>query len=243
MDAMQRLVAAVEQSGLKRARIAEDAGMSPTKLSKILNGIQAPLLEDFLAIAHAIHCEPARLLTDGELVIDLATLEEANRLSQRLGEILERWLPPAGSAVPSVPLLAQPKVPANRWIAPVRAAANPNAELIAELESDMKRIPRRAANRGAKIIARVTGDSMDGGDDPLHDGELAYLKPTRSPRAAKGHITLIRREDGLYLKKLEISGRKARLVSANREHPPIEVDLRAENLQVYGYVVDHGAGE
>src|SRR5260221_10509572 len=196
MDAMQRLVAAIEQSGLKRARIAEDAGMSPTKLSKILNGIQAPLLEDFLAIAHAIHCEPARLLTDGELVIDLSTLEEANRLSQRLGEILGRWLPPAGS-VSSVPLLAQPKVPANRWIAPVRAAANPNAELIAELESERKPIPSRAARRGAKLIARVTGDSMDGGSDPLRDGELAYLKPTRRPRTAKGHITLIRREDGL----------------------------------------------
>lgn len=239
MDAMQRLVAAVEQSGLKRARIAEDAGMSPTKLSKILNGIQAPLLEDFLAIAHAIRCEPARLLTDGELVIELSTLQDAHRLSQRLGEILSGWLPPEGS-VPSVPLLAQRKVPASRWIAPVPAAADPNAELVAELESERKLIPRRAWNRGARMIARVKGDSMDGGDDPLRDGKLAYLIRTRSPQRANGHIALIRRDDGLYLKTLVISGHTARLISANEACPPIELDLRGENLQVYGYVVDHG---
>jgi SOS-response transcriptional repressor LexA len=241
MDAMQRLVAAVEQSGLKRTRIAEDAGMSPTKLSKILNGIQVPTMPDFLAIARAIRCEPSRLFTDGELVIELVLLEEANRLTQRLGEILGRWLPAGAS--PAAAALPLSKVPVTRWIAPVRAAANPNAELVAELESERKLIPRRAWNRGARMIARVTGDSMDGGTDPLRDGELAYLKPTRSSRTANGRITLIRRDDGLYLKTLEISGQTARLVSSNEDSPPVELDLRAENLQVYGYVVDHGAGE
>src|SRR5881394_3635981 len=116
MDAMQRLVTAVEQSGLKRTRIAEDAGMSPTKLSKILNGIQVPTMPDFLAIARAIRCEPSRLFTDGELVIELVLLEEANRLTQRLGEILGRWLP-AGSS-PAAAALPLSKVPATRWIAP-----------------------------------------------------------------------------------------------------------------------------
>ncbi len=238
---MDRLMAAVEASGLKRTRIAEDAGMSATKLSKILNRIQVPTLPDFLAIARAIHCEPARLFTDGELVIELAALQEAVRLSGRLGEILERWLP-AGSS-PSAALLPLPKVPANRWVAPVRAAADPNAELVAELESERKQIPRRAWNRGARIIARVTGNSMDGGAHPLGDGELAYLKPTRSPRTANGHVTLIRRDDGLYLKMLEISGHTARLVSTNEDYAPLELDLRSEALQIYGYVVDPGHGE
>jgi SOS-response transcriptional repressor LexA len=241
MDALQRLVAVVEQSGMKRARIAEDAGMSATKLSKILDGNQVATMPDVLAIARAIHCEPARLFTDGEVVIDLAALDEANRLSQRLGEILGRWLP-AGSS-PSATLLAQPKIPANRWIAPVRAAANPNAELVAELESERRIIPRSAWNRGARMIARVVGDSMDGGAEPLRDGELAYLKPTRSARTAKGHIALVRREEGLYLKRFEITGHIARLLSAREEYPAIELDVRVDNLQTYGYVIGHGPGE
>ena len=215
--------------------------MSATKLSKILNGNQVATMPDFLAIARAIHCEPARLFTDGEIVIDLAALDEANRLSHRLGEILGRWLP-AGSG-PSPTLSAQPRIPANRWIAPVRAAANPNAELVAELESERKMIPRRAWNRGARMITRVVGDSMDGGADPLRDGELAYLKPTCSPRTAKSRITLVRREDGLYLKRFEISGHTAQLLSAREGYDAIEIDVRADNLQIYGYVVDHGPGE
>lgn len=235
---MNRLIAAVEASGLKRVRIAEDAGMSATKLSKILSRKQMPTLEDFFRIAEAIHCDVGRLVSRGDLVVDLATLKEANQLTQRLGEVLGHLLPPASTVTAAV--APMPRVSASHWVPPVRAAANPNAELVAELESERKLITRRAWNRGARMIARVTGDSMDGGTDPLRDGELAYLKPTRSSRTANGRITLIRRDDGLYLKTLEISGQTARLVSSNEGSPLMELDLRAENLQVYGYVVDHG---
>lgn len=236
MDVIDRLLAAVRESGLKRARIAEDAGMSPTKLSKILNGNQAATLPDFLAIVRAIGQDPSRLFTEGEMVVDLKTLEEAKRLSQRLDDLLGSLLP-IGSAEPSR-VFAQPKALPEHRATPVRAAANPNAELIAELETYSKEIPRRAWNRGARIIARVVGDSMDGGDNPLRDGDLAFLKPTRSPRTANHHITLLRRDDGVYLKILEITGRRAQLISANPDHDTIELDLRAENMQTYGYVVD-----
>jgi SOS-response transcriptional repressor LexA len=116
----------------------------------------------------------------------------------------------------------------------VRAAANPNAELVVELESERKRIPRRAWSRG---------NSMDGGPDPMRDGELAYLKPTRSPRTARNRITLVRRDDALFLKRFEISGRIIHLVSANPASETLVIDaFEAENLQIYGIVVDHGAG-
>jgi hypothetical protein len=68
----------------------------------------------------------------------------------------------------------------SRFATPVHAAANPNAELLVELEEPRKQIPRRAWNQGARIIARAVGDSMHGGDDPIRDGALVYLKPTRS---------------------------------------------------------------
>jgi len=123
--------------------------------------------------------------------------------------------------------------------APVSAAANPNAELLVEMEEERRLIPRRAWNRGARMIARVVGDSMDGGNDPIADGELAYLKPTRSARTAENQVVLVRRDDGLYLKRFERSGHTIRLVSAS-QGPTIVLDARTENLQIYGYVVDHG---
>lgn len=237
MEVIDRLVAAVEASGLKRVRIADAAGISPTKLSKILNGKQVPTVPEFIAIARAIRYDPARLFTEGELVIEVETLREAHAASQRLQEILAGWLPATPSASASR-LLPKQRLP-DRSAAPIRAAADPNAELIAELETERKLIPRRAWNRSARIIARVVGSSMDGGTDPIRDGELAYLKPIHSPRTANHRIVLLRREDGLYLKKLEISGHTVRLISTNDEYDPLEVDARAENLQIYGYVVDH----
>jgi SOS-response transcriptional repressor LexA/lambda repressor-like predicted transcriptional regulator len=247
MDVIGRLIAAVDASRYKRVRIAADAGMSPTKLSKILNRKQVPSVTDFIAIAQAIHLDPARIFTDRELVVEVESVRAAHAASQqllaaseRVAAILENLLPEPQSARAVIPL---PRPPREQRVAPVLAAANPNAELMVELETERKLIPRRAWNRGARIIARVVGDSMDGGPDPILDGELAYLKKTRSPRTARNKIVLLRRDDGLYLKTFEMSGHTVRLVSANPASPPIELDARVENLQIYGYVVDHAPSD
>jgi SOS-response transcriptional repressor LexA len=79
---------------------------------------------------------------------------------------------------------------------------------------------------------------MDGGDHPIGDGVLVYLKPTRNPATAKNKIALVRRDDGLFLKRFERDGPTIRLVSANGA-PVIVIDARGENMQIYGYVVDH----
>ncbi len=240
MDPIGRMIEAVKSSGIKQNHIARLAGMSATKLSKILNRQQIPTVPDLIAIARAIHLDPARLFTEGELVIQLEALRSAHAAAQRATEILAGWLPVAEPAAP-VNSRAQPKrSDSSRSVAPVRAAANPNAELLVEFEQERRQITRRAWNRGAKIIARAVGDSMDGGVDPIRNGELVYLKPTRSPKTANGRVALVRRDDGLYLKTFERSGHTIRLVSANGE--PIVLDARAENMQIYGYVVDHDSG-
>jgi SOS-response transcriptional repressor LexA len=240
MDAIDRLIEAVRSSGIKQIHIARLAGMRATKLNKIVKRVQVPTVPDFIDIARAIHLDPARLFTEGELVIQLEALRSAHAAAQRATEILAAWLPVAETAAPVI-LRAQPKrSDSSRSVAPVRAAANPNAELLVELEQERRQIPRRAWNRGAKMIARAVGDSMDGGDDPIRNGELVYLKPTRSAKTANGQIALVRRDDGLYLKTFERSGHTIRLVSANGD--PIVLDARAENMQIYGYVVDHENG-
>lgn len=237
MDVMRRLADAVKASGLKQTHIARVAGMPTTKLNKILKGRQMATVPEFIDIARAIDLDPGRLFTEGELVIELDELRAAHSASLRVTEILASWLPETAPQSQEPPV-ALPKRTASRMITPVRAAANPNAELLVEFEKQRQRIPRRAWNRGARMIARAEGSSMDGGPDPIRDGELVYLKPTRSPRTANNRVALMRRDDGLYLKKLEIAGSKIRLVSTSGE-PVIQLDPRGENMQVYGYAVDH----
>ena len=239
MDAIDRLIEAVKSSGIKQNHIARLAGMPATKLNKIVKSHQIPTVPEFIAIARAIQLDPARLFTEGELVVELESLRSAHAAAQRATEILAGWLPAMEAAAPVVPLGLPKRTESSRTVAPVRAAANPNAELLVEVEQERRQITRRAWNRGARMIARAVGDSMDGGLDPIRNGELVYLKPTRSPKTANGQVALVRRDDGLYLKKFEKSGHTIRLVSANGD--PIVLDARAENMQIYGFVVDHGS--
>ncbi|HEY0372338.1 MAG TPA: hypothetical protein VGD79_10070, partial [Thermoanaerobaculia bacterium] len=202
MDPVGLLILEVEASGYKRSKIAADAGMATTKLSKILNRKQIPNILEYCAIRRVVRPDLDRIFR-GESGIDADRLrtmviesQQIRDLSQRLSEALRTLLPE--EAERGVIAFAKPEP--DRLATPVHAAANPNAELLVELEEERKEIPRRAWNRGARRIALVNGDSMDGGADPIADGELAYLKPTRSPRTANNHITLVRWGEAMYLK-------------------------------------------
>jgi len=244
MDVIDRLIAAVAKSGMTQVAIARRAHLHRTKLNKIVKRNQVPTITEFIDISLAIGIDPARLVANGETLVHLADVRNAHEATQRAMEILAKWLPietptPAPVPPPVAAFSPQPKrTTPSRFRTPVHAAANPNAELLVEYEEKQKLIPRRAWNRGAHIIARAIGDSMDGGDDPIRDSALVYLKPTRSARTANHHIALVRRDDGLYLKLFEISGPAIRLASMNGA-PDIEIDARGENMQIYGYVVDH----
>lgn len=170
-------------------------------------------------------------------MVELTALREAHAAAQRATDVLARWLPERVVQQAETPRV-QPKRSASRFRTPVGAAADPNAELVVELEDEQQEIPTRAWNQGARIIARAIGDSMDGGDDPIGDGALVYLKPTRNPATAKNRIALVRWDDGLFLKRFESDGPMICLVSANGA-PAIEIDAHGENMQIYGYVVDH----
>src|SRR4051794_18163821 len=139
MDPVGRLIAAFEAIGWKQVRVARDAGISASKLNKILRRKQEPTVDEFVAIALALDLDPGRLLADGGLVVDVDTLRALHAASQRMHEVLGSWLPGA-STVSTVPLLLAKPEPM-RLVAPVDAAADPNAELITELEKERKLIP------------------------------------------------------------------------------------------------------
>jgi transcriptional regulator with XRE-family HTH domain len=250
MDAIDRLREAVKAKGMKQAQIALLTGMKRSKVSKILNGHQVAALPDFLAIANAIKVDPGRLFSEGELVVQVERLDAAHGHALQIQAILSRYL--AVQAAPDETskqssMAPQPKPTKSRSSYPLKAAASSNVELFPEVETERKRIPRRAWNRGARRIARAVGNSMSG-PDGIEDGQLVYLLPTRSGKRANGHIVVCRvglgtdAGDVIYLKKLEILSRKIRLISINAgDHDPIEMDAATTDFAIIGIAVDHSS--
>jgi transcriptional regulator with XRE-family HTH domain len=239
MDAIDRLRVAVKASGMKQTHVASQAGMASSKLNKILNGNQVVTMADFIAIAQAINRNPAIFVSEGELVVEMEHLRAARAAAQTIDNILGNYLPEAIVApLQRSTIVAQPKPVPSRRAQPLRAAASSNVELFPEVEEKRVTIPRDPWNRGARQTGRAIGDSMSG-PDGIEDMELVYLKPTRDSRKGNGQLVVCSLGEAVYLKKLEIIGRRIRLLSINTGgNGPIEVD-RPEDLRMIGIVVGH----
>jgi SOS-response transcriptional repressor LexA len=238
-EVIERLLAVVKESGLRRKKVAHDAGMRPGKLSKILNGHQAPTVSDFIAIARAVGRDPAHLLSEKDVVVGLDTLRAAHTAVQMVEQSLRAMIPQAPRGrFAGAPLLPKPKRHAAG--APIRAAANSNAELLAEVEEKKVAIPREAQNRGAKRVARAIGNSMEG-PNGIRDGQLVFFRPTRSRRTATGQVVVCSVGEAVYIKRLEGTGRSATLHSINPDHGPVEV-ADANDIRIHGVVVHPAVG-
>ena len=78
---------------------------------------------------------------------------------------------------------------------------------------------------------RVSGDSMSG--DSIADGDIAMIK--FQSNADKGDILALRIEDEITLKRVNLKGDTAQLLSSNPDYPVREVP--AQNLQIIGKLV------
>lgn len=235
MGAVDDLREAVRATGIKQVVIAHDTGIPTPKISKILRGHQEPTVDEFIAIARAIGKDPALFVSDGDVVVSLQKLLDAQAAAATTRDLLASMTTGAASHPRIVPIT---KPAQRRDVRPIQAAANANVEFEGGVEEKRKRIPRRAWARKARRIVRAIGDSMEG-PGGIANGELAYMKVTRNLKAAVGWIVVIRVNDALYLKTLEIIGRKLKLVSINEaSHPPIEADERSDSIQLYGVIVD-----
>ena len=90
MDVIGELIADVEASGYEQARIAADAGIAPSTLSRILNREQLPTVSEYFAIRRAI----GRETPSDDVIADLERLHAAMAGDQpeQLTEILEDLL-------------------------------------------------------------------------------------------------------------------------------------------------------
>lgn len=235
MEAIDRLRAAVKASGMKQTHVAAEAGMTSSKLNKILKGNQVATVNDFIAIAHAIKRDPATFFSDGELVVRIDKLRAARAAADTIGSILSAYLPEAAVPLQQSGIVAQPKRASSKRVQPLRVAANSNVELFPQVEKKRVTIPREFWNRGAQKIARAIGDSMSGAGG-IENGELVYLLPTRDSRKARDHVVVCTVGDAAYLKKLEIRGHTVRLLSINPAYEAIAVD-QPEDLLVIGIVI------
>jgi SOS-response transcriptional repressor LexA len=235
MEAIDRLRAAVKASGMKQTHVAALAGMTTSKLNKILKGHQVATVNDFIAIARAINRDPASFFSDGELVVASDKLRAARAAADTIGSILSDCLRETPVPNHEAGIVSQPKRAAVRRGQPLRVAANSNVELFPEVEKKRVTIPREFWNRGARRIARAIGDSMTGAGG-ISDGDLVYLLPTRDSRKAKGQVIVCTVGDAVYLKKLEIRAQTVRLLSINPAYLPIDVD-QPEDLRVIGIVI------
>jgi repressor LexA len=82
----------------------------------------------------------------------------------------------------------------------------------------------------ADYLLRVRGESMR--EAGILDGDLLVVH--RSPEAANGQIVVARLEDEVTVKRFQRRGQRVRLLPANPEFEPIDIDLRQTPLVIEG---------
>ena len=101
-------------------------------------------------------------------------------------------------------------------VAPRRERIEPNAVAVANAD-----VPRPYLVRGARLAYEASGDSMLGAG--IADGDLLFVKPTRSRREAAGRIVVCRVDEAAYVRLLDVRGERIRLLSRHDRYAPIDV--------------------
>lgn len=84
-------------------------------------------------------------------------------------------------------------------------------------------------------IVVIKGDSME---PTLNDCESILINQAET-EPTDGHIYVIRSDDVLWVKRVQrLPNHQVLLLSDNRFYPPITIDLKADNFQVIGKVVN-----
>jgi len=92
------------------------------------------------------------------------------------------------------------------------------------------RIDPRLFHPRPDYLLRVRGDSMR--DAGILDGDLLAVR--QSPEARDGQIVVARIEDEVTVKVLQRAGNRVRLLPANPDYAPIEIDPGRQELVIEG---------
>jgi len=217
MDVIDRLNAAVKASPKPQKTIAHDAGMSASKLTRLLRRQTHARLEDIEAVLRALDLTMP-LLYANDMEVDVRVALRA------LTDYVDKHEPPA----------VKPKRPSTRVVRPFEVAATPNVVLFDPRKKGRIRVPDDLWELGARHAARVVGDSMI--DAGIAHGDIVYFRRSTTKRPPRGAIVIIRVNDGVYLKRYDEAGGEKRLLSDNEAYQKIVLQP-ADDVELYGIVV------
>ena len=86
------------------------------------------------------------------------------------------------------------------------------------------------------VLMHVTGDSMH---PTIWDGDMVMVDQSKTV-PVDGRIFAMGIDSGIVVKRLVLMPGKVKLVSDNKEYPPLEVDLRgdlADSFRIIGQVI------
>jgi SOS-response transcriptional repressor LexA len=220
MSMSERLIAAMEASGVSQASLARACGVKPPSVNGWLSG-KAKFLrgENLLSAAAALGVNQQWL----------ATGEGQMKPSHTAGNIELSELSFIGVAKGTVPLISS--VRAGAW-----------GEINAfDLDAE-ETFAVRDSNVGARAFAlRVEGDSMTWDGRPnFTEGTILVVDPDRAAKAGDYVIAKNTDKQAALFKKLVTDGLSWQLKSLNRDYKPIEID--DPSVRVIGVVVEYWLG-
>lgn len=216
VDMGARISALLEAKGWTQAKLAAEADVSEEAVSKIITGTTAdPLHSTITRIAHALGETVGSL--DGEKGFDLAAADQ-----QFLREFIA-WANRKLAAA-TLPLIdSAPNATELEVISDSRPAKAPHAAAI----------PGLLKRKGAKEVFRASGDSMIAAGILADD--LLFVRRTGVLRMAAGKIVVCKARGKTYVKTLEMTRGRIRLISADERYAPVE--LTREEVQFIGVVI------
>ena len=207
----RRLRAAVVRHWKKHWAIAEDAGVTPPGLSRILTGrSRFPSFDLIFRIARAADISVGRDLLD-EQGFELTDDEQAAVV--------------AGVAALQA-ALARARSPLKN------ARAQPNAW---KMKRERERIPRMHRDAGARVIYHATGDSMLSAG--VADGDMLFVRPCADVRESEGRVIVAELGGDFFVKRLGIREGRVFLDSADEGYAPIEIREEDRGFRIIGIVV------
>jgi SOS-response transcriptional repressor LexA len=209
MDLATRLKAIFDQRGLKQTRVAELAGIPDETLSRIVTGAtKHPGVDTLAKIADALGETVGWILQEKGYEFSSEDRAELRRFMDWGEGILKATLADRKDLQP------------------------PNASPRRGREVE---IPAQFAEQGATLIFNAEGESMLG--EHIAHGDLLYVREESDPRLARGRIVVCVVSGTPYVKRLELTGRKIRLVSANERFAPMVFNEEVVEWTLVGVVV------
>lgn len=241
MDIASRLREVLAQRRLTQTRVAELAGLPGETVNRIVTGTTLnPGIYTIQKIARALGVTVGWLIGEKGFELSPDRRAELRRIVGFLDELLKATQPEETDLLPpNAAAVTLGRGPAQR--APRRGKAMPvSATDWRESFGDRREereveIPEQFARRGATLVFRAEGESMTG--EHILDGDLLYVREEPDPRHARGKIVVCVVSGSPYVKKLELTGGRIRLVSANEKFPPMVFDEDHVDWSLVGIVV------